>query len=70
MHIRNSEHFENDKFIYQLYHSKGQNELVHNWTLGWCSKEGEKPYFQMRARAYRLHLANVATGELAFLGMM
>ena len=26
------------------------------------------PYFQMRARAYRLHLANVATGELALLG--
>ena len=68
MHIRKKRAFENDKIIYQLYLSKGQNELVHNWTLGWCSKEGEKPYFQMRARAYRLHHANVATGELALLG--
>ena len=66
MHIRNSEHFENDKFIYQLWHHKVQCELAHDCTMGWCSKEGEKPYFQMRARAYRLHLANVATGELAF----
>ena len=23
-----------DKFIYLLYHPKGQNELVHNWTFG------------------------------------
>ena len=30
------------------------------------AKKAKKPYFQMRARAYRLHLANVASGELAF----
>ena len=23
-----------DKFIYQLYHSKGQNELAHDWCFG------------------------------------
>jgi hypothetical protein len=33
-----SEHLK-DKFIYLLYHAKGQNELVHNWTLGWCNKK-------------------------------
>ena len=31
-------------------------------------KEGANLVFKMRARAYRLHLANVASGELAFLG--
>ena len=66
MHIRKKRAFENDKFIYQLWHHRGQCELAHDCTMGWYSKEGEKPYFQMRARAYRLHLANVATGELAF----
>ena len=54
MHIRKKRAFENDKFIYQLWHHRGQRELAHDCTMGWCSKEGEKPYFQMRARAYRL----------------
>ena len=36
-----------------------------NKSQGRRPKVRKKPYFQMRARAYRLHLANVATGELA-----
>ena len=46
MHIRKKRAFENDKFIYQLWHHRGQCELAHNWTLGWCSKEGESLIFK------------------------
>ena len=37
---------ENDKFIYQLWHHRGQCELAHDWTMGWCSKEGGSLIFK------------------------
>ena len=35
-----------DKFIYQLWHHRGQCELAHDCTMGWCSKEGESLIFK------------------------